>query len=159
MKILVAKDGHADDLVEELRGRGLDVWPCRSVRMVRVSRRSKKRVEKYTWVIKGTMFCDIDELDELEWLKGAWMRDGKYVEVTRDEVDAFAERLNGFRKYEPGDVVQVDLGFLAGQAIEIIEDNGVKVQAIILWDNGLRTVVGLEWLTPGGELCIKSDRC
>lgn len=157
MKILVAKTGRGDDLVEELREMGLNCAPAKHKRKVRVSRRGRRMRDVWVWTISGMVFCDVDEevMSRLRWLKGAWIKDDKYVEVSREEVEMFCETLAGVPRWVAGDKVLITLGFLNGQYITVVEDDGKTVKGMIEWDNGLETLVELEWLTPGGELGIK----
>lgn len=157
MKILVSKVGHGDDLVEELTGRGYACAPAKHKRRVRVSRRGRRVRDVWVWTISGMVFCDVDEevMNGLKWLKGAWIKDDKYVEVSREEVEMFCEMMAGAPRWAAGDKVLITLGFLNGQYITVVEDDGKTVKGMIEWDNGLETLVELEWLTPGGELGIK----
>jgi hypothetical protein len=97
------------------------------------------------------VFCDTDDLRGLVWLKGCWVHDGKYVEVSRDDVVRFLRP----QSWRCGEQVIVTTGFLRGQKIRIKAQTENGIDAVVEWANGLETPVELDWLTPDGDLSIK----
>lgn len=151
MKILVAKNGHGDDLCEELIVGGYEPVVVKVWKKVRVSRRTRKRIVKTYWVMKDTLFCAIDDLDGLRWLKKAWVHGGEYVEVSAAEVETFRIGFTG--RYRNGDVLR----FGKNYSVIVVSDDGKIIKGLIEGENGESEVVDIEWLTPGGEYAIKLD--
>lgn len=146
MKILISKAGHEFDLAKELEELGFEVFLPVQKRKVRVSRKSNKKIEKEVLVIRRMLFCDIDRMNGLRWLHSAWVRDGKWVEVSREEVLRFVSYISTPQPPPKvsipgavGDKIVIPDGVLKGQILRITSRKGNKIK-------GLLVVAGQEML-------------
>lgn len=152
MKILISKVGREFDLAEELKELGFEVFLPVQKRKVRVNRKSNKTIEKEVLVVRRMLFCDIDQMNGLRWLHSAWVRNGKWVEVSREEVLRFMNYLSTPQPPpkmsipgEVGDEIVIPDGILKGQILRITSRKGNKIK-------GMLVVAGQEMLpiTIGG---------
>lgn len=152
MKILISKVGHEFDLAEELEELGFEVFLPVQKRKVRVNRKSNKMIEKEVLVVRRMLFCDIEQMSGLRWLQSAWSRDGKWVEISREEVLQFMSYLSTPQPPPKvlipgavGDKIVIPEGVLKGQILKITSRKGNKIK-------GMLVVAGQEMLpiTIGG---------
>lgn len=139
MKILISKAGREFDLAKELEELGFEVFLPVQKRKVRVSRKSNKRVEKEVLVVRRMLFCDIDQMNGLRWLHSAWVRDGKWVEVSRDEVLRFVSYISTPQPPSKvpipgavGDEIVIPDGILKGQVLRITSRKGNKIKGMLI---------------------------
>jgi len=138
MKILISKAGHEFDLAKELEELGFEVFLPVQKRKVRVSRKSNKRIEKEVLVVRRMLFCDIERMSGLRWLQSAWSRDGKWVEVSREEVLQFMSYLSTPQPPKVlipgavGDKVVIPEGVLKGQILKISSRKGNKLKGLLV---------------------------
>lgn len=139
MKILISKVGHELDLAEELEAMGFEVLLPVQTRKVRVSRKSNKMIEKEVLVVRRMLFCDIERMSGLRWLQSAWVRDDKWVEVTREEVLIFV----GYISTPPpppkvlipgavGEEIVIPDGIFKGQILRITSRKGNKIKGVLI---------------------------
>lgn len=139
MKILISKAGHEFDLAKELEELGFEVFLPVQKRKVRVSRKSNKRIEKDVLVVRRMLFCDIEQISGLRWLQSAWVRDGKWVEVSREEVLRFVSYVSTPQPPSKvlipgavGDEIVIPDGILKGQILRIKSRKGNKIKGVLI---------------------------
>lgn len=139
MKILISKVGHEFDLAEELEAMGFEVLLPVQTRKVRVSRKSNKTIEKQVLVVRRMLFCDIEQMSGLRWLQSAWTKDGKWVEVSREEVLTFVDYISTPppppKVPIPGAVgeeIVIPSGMFEGQTLRITSRKGNKIKGVLI---------------------------
>lgn len=136
MKILMAKRGKGDLLCEELIG----AVPFKYVKRVRL-RRANKMIERSYWVISDMVFCEVDDLSGLQWLRRAWAVNDQYVEVSREEVERVLRSPieAPSRVLRVGEDYVVPRGVFAGATVRVVRVTHSRITGIFI-DGGWKGV-------------------
>lgn len=141
MKILLSR--HEMALRDELEALGYEALIPSVVKSVRVSRRGNKRIEKEVMVVRGLVFCDIDEGDvgELENCRGVWRRNEQCVELSDDEVRTFIDTVHGERKVGIAGTVKVgEIVWVGGLGLRVkitaIKNNN-EIKGVVVSQGGV----------------------